>query len=284
MAFLVNLVLLNFYFGYIITKNLKDWINIRGFVMINITSSQNAKYKYFKSLEKKKTRYLQKEYSVEGIKSVNDAINSGKTISAVIVADDFYVTDYDAPTYKLPRELFNKLSDTKTPQGIMAIIKMDADNTDLDITKSYVYCDNVSDPGNLGTIIRTADASGMGGVILSGGSVDVYAPKTVRASMGSFFNVDIIMDKGVEDIKKYKEMGYNLISGILSDDTIDFKEVDYTLPTIIVVGNEANGVSDELRALCTPTKIPIYGKAESLNVSVAAALYMYEWARNQKRK
>ncbi len=250
--------------------------------MINITSSSNAKYKYFKALDRKKTRYENGEYTVEGIKSVNDAIKSGKEISALITADDFCGTKYDILTYCMPRTLFDKLSDTKTPQGIMAVIKMDADTKSVDITKPYVYCDGVSDPGNLGTIIRTADASGMGGVILSPGCTDVYAPKTVRASMGSFFNIDIITGKDANALREYKAMGFDLIAGVLSDTAVDFKEADYSKPIIIVVGNEANGVSEAVKKLCTPTKIPIYGNAESLNVSVAAALYMYEWSRHRK--
>ena len=253
--------------------------------MIKITSSSNQKYKYFKSLQLKKARYENNEFTVEGIKSVRDAINSGCEITALIVSDRFDKgIDFGSiPVYEVSEPLFGKLCDTKTPQGIMAVIKM-YDNTSFkpDFNGAYVYCDNVSDPGNLGTIIRTADAAGMSGVILSKGTADIYSPKVVRASMGSFFNITIITDRDIEDLKEYKSSGFSLLGGALTDNTVDFKECDYKKPVIIIVGNEANGISDEVLKIVKPVKIPILGKAESLNVSVAAGILMYEWSRHNR--
>ena len=150
-----------------------------------------------------------------------------------------------------------------------------------DISKPYVYCDGINDPGNLGTIIRTADAAGFGGVILSKGTVDLYSPKTVRASMGSFFNIDVITDKTCEDLEKYADKGFSLFGGILGENTIDYRKADMTKPSIIIVGNEANGISSEVAALCQGVKIPINGRAESLNASVAAGILMYELGRQR---
>ena len=253
--------------------------------MIKITSSSNKTYKYFKSLLQKKARYEYGEFVVEGIKSVRDAISSGKKIAAVIVSDEFRGEfDYGGlDVYEIPAPLFEKLCDTKTPQGIAAVIKMyDTALFSPDISGAYVYCDGVSDPGNLGTIIRTADAAGFSGVILSDTCADIYSPKTVRASMGSFFNIDLITGKTVEDLKEYKSMGFNCLGGALSDNTIDYRAADYKKPTIIIVGNEANGISDEVLEICSPVKIPIYGQAESLNAGIAAGILMYEWARNNR--
>lgn len=253
--------------------------------MIKITSSSNQKYKYFKSLQQKKARCENNEFTVEGIKSVRDAINSGREINAIIVSDKFNdAFDYGkCAVYEVSEPLFNKLCDTKTPQGIMAVIKM-YDNSGFipKLGGAYVYCDNVSDPGNIGTIIRTADAAGLSGVIISKGSVDIYSPKVVRSSMGSFFNIPIITDKDIGDLVKYKSDGFSLIGGALTKETIDFKECDYKKPVIIIVGNEANGISDEVLGNCIPVKIPIFGSAESLNVSVAAGILMYEWARHNR--
>lgn len=251
--------------------------------MIEITSQNNPKYKYFKSLQQKKERMKNREYVVEGIKSVNDAKNSDKEITAIIISETFKCDTslFNAPLYKFTDSLFNKLCDTKTPQGIMAVLKMEDDSDFIpEKNKSYVYCDGVSDPGNVGTIIRTADAAGFDGVILSKGSVDIYAPKTVRASMGSFFNIKLITEKTVEDIKEYKKMGFSLIGGVLSDNSIDYRDVKYTPSSIIIIGNEANGISKEVSDLCVHTKIPIYGNAESLNAGVAGGILMYEWSRN----
>ncbi|MCD8390721.1 MAG: RNA methyltransferase, partial [Firmicutes bacterium] len=186
-----------------------------------------------------------------------------------------------APVYELPASLYERLCDTKTPQGITAVLKMRSGGRFSPKSDgAYVYCDGVADPGNVGTIIRTADAAGLDGVILSEGCVDIYAPKTVRASMGSFFNTDIITGKTADDLREYKNAGFSLIGGALGASSADYRTADYKKPVIIVVGNEANGISREVLDMCARVKIPIYGAAESLNVSVAAGILMYEWARN----
>lgn len=252
--------------------------------MIEITSASNPRYKAIKALSQKKERLKRGEFTVEGIKSVKDAINAGAKIDRIVVSASFYNNiDFEYPKnihiLKTDDYLFERLCDTETPQGIMAVIKIEKnDDFKLDLSKDYVYCDNVKDPGNLGTIIRTADAAGLGGVLLSQGCVDLYNPKTVRSSMGSFFAIDIVRNA---DIKKYSESGFSLIAGALNEKTVDYREADYSKPCIIVVGNEANGVSEDVLSLCTSVKIPIRGGAESLNVSVAAGILIYEIMRNR---
>lgn len=250
-----------------------------------ITSSANSKYKYIKSLSQKKYREENGEYTVEGIKSVSDAIKSNCEISLIAVSEDFYNNekfDYQGNILVFKTDIFNKLCDTMTPQGILAVIKMKGDNEcTLDLEKAYIYCDGVSDPGNMGTIVRTADAAGFGGVILSEGCVDIYSPKTVRSSMGSFFNIDIFTDKNIDDLKKLKKDGFNLIGGALGENTVDYRHADFKKPTIIIVGNEANGISREIQNISQCVKIPILGNAESLNVSVASGILMYELIRQR---
>ena len=251
--------------------------------MIEITSASNPRYKTIKALAQKKERLKRGEFTVEGIKSVRDAIKAGADIDRIVVSESFYKNNsFEYPNgvhiLKTDDYLFEKLCDTETPQGIMAVIKIkNTDGFNLDLSKDYVYCENVKDPGNLGTIIRTADAAGMGGVLLSQGCVDLYNPKTVRSSMGSFFSIDIIRNWNLSEADK----GFSLIGGALNDKTIDYREADYKKPCIIVVGNEANGITDETLQLCTPVKIPIIGNAESLNVSIAAGILMYEVLRNR---
>lgn len=254
--------------------------------MLEISSTSNVKYKYIKSLLTKKSRMKNREYTVEGIKSVHDAIKSGQTLSMIAVSKSFFEENkflYPQDTEVLIADdsIFAGLCDTLTPQGIIAVIKMKDTGEFKFNGESFVYCDNVQDPGNLGTIIRTAEAAGMSAVLLSPECVDIYSPKVVRASMGSYFNIDIIPNVGHDKLYDMKKNGMNIIGGSLRDNTIDYRSADYSKPVMLVLGNEANGISDEVLDLCQSVKIPIYGKAESLNVSVAAGILIYEIFRNR---
>ncbi len=251
-----------------------------------ISSASNGRYKYIKSLSQKKNRRKYGEYTVEGIKSVRDASASGRNVSMIAVSEIFYNEEHfeypeNAELLVFETSIFNKLCDTVTPQGIIAVIKMTESDAEFDLNKPYIYCDSVTDPGNIGTIIRTADAAGFGGVILSEGCADVYSPKTVRASMGSFFNINVFTEKDVGCLKNMHDAGFNLFSGTLGENTIDYRDADFKAPSVIVVGNEANGISDEVKSICRCVKIPILGSAESLNVSVAAGILMYELVRQR---
>lgn len=255
--------------------------------MLEITSQSNNRIKYIRSLLKKKSRQEHRQYTVEGKKSVHDALRARKSVSVIAVSSSFYENEEfeypkSAELIKVSDDIFVKLCDTETPQGILAVIDMeDFGKNEVSIDKNYIYCDNVTDPGNIGTIIRTADAAGMGGVILSRNCVDLYSPKTVRSSMGSFFNIPVLTDKTYDDLNKYKSMGFSLYAGALSKDSVDYTAADFTKPSIIIVGNEANGVSKEVLEISRKIKIPIMGKAESLNVSVAASILMYELIRQR---
>lgn len=254
-----------------------------------IQTTKNKTYKYIKSLQQKKFRGIEKRFAVEGIKSVTDAVRSGKSIYMIAVTETFYRnTDFDYPhdcmLSVIKDDLFSGLCDTVTPQGIIAVIDMDTDDDfSPDTDKLYIYCDNISDPGNLGTIIRTADAAGFGGVLLSPGCADMYSPKTVRSSMGSFFNITIKNNVSHDELAAYKQLGFSLCSGALRDDSRKYTEIDFTKPYIIIVGNEANGVSDEILGESEHIIIPIIGRAESLNAAVAASVLMYEAVRQRDK-
>ena len=255
-----------------------------------ISTSKNSTYKYIKSLQQKKARIKEMCFTVEGIKSVSDAVRSNWNIKLIAVSEKFYNSEEytlisAAKVVVIKEELFASLCDTKTPQGVIAVIEMKNNTADYCFKPEglYVYCDCVSDPGNLGTIIRTADAAGVDGVILSEGCVDLYSPKTVRSSMGSFFNIDIIVDHESEILYKLKEQGFNLYSGVLSEKSKIYTEQNYKKATVIILGNEANGVKEETLCLSEHIIIPIHGCAESLNVAIAGAIIMYE-AVNQRRR
>ena len=257
-------------------------------MIYNITSSKNEKFKHFKALKQKKARAEFNLYTVEGIKSVMEALEYCENIDCLVVAQEFYEnSDFPYPDdidlYVISTEIFPTLSTTENSQGIIVVIRI-CENTDfsLDTSKPYIYCDHLQDPGNLGTIIRTADAAGFGGVLLSDECVDLYNPKTVRSSMGSFFHINKLENITVNEIKDFKERGFLIVCGVLSDNTINYTDADFTKPVIIVIGNEANGITDEILSLSDITiKIPISGNAESLNAAVAAAIIMYEVNRQR---
>ena len=252
--------------------------------MIRITSSKNDRLKHIKSLQQKKWRTTYNEYICEGEKSVLEAYWSGAIIKSLVISDD-YTVPHDLlginDIIMVPKGIFEAIADTKTPQGILAIIEQNKVQTQIPSEGLLVYCDGVRDPGNLGTIIRTADAAGFTGVLLSNDCADVFSPKVIRSTMGSFFHIGIYTDVDYKTLKDLLSTdARTLYGGILSDKTLDYRSVKYTAKSIIAVGNEANGMRDEVIELCTPIKIPIYGKAESLNASVAASIMMYE-AQNQ---
>ena len=242
-----------------------------------ITSTKNSTYKFVKSLKTKKVRIQERKYTVEGIKSVKDAITAGCDIEYVVMADGFSGIEFDN-VYVVTESLFAGLCDTETPQGVLAVINMPEDKADKENRELYLYCDRVTDPGNMGTIIRICDATNAG-LLISPGCVDIYSPKTVRSSMGSFFHTEIT-ELSYEQLKKMKNNGYKIVSGALSDKTEDYAHIDYGEKTVIVVGNEANGICDEVLDMSDSiVKIPIYGRAESLNVGVSAAILLYEARR-----
>ena len=245
-----------------------------------ITSTKNETYKFIKSLKTKKARIASGKYTVEGIKSVKDAIAAGADIDFLVLADNFDLDFYSGDIYKMPENFFAPLCDTETPQGVLAVINIPKNTKKED--SLYLFCDHVTDPGNMGTIIRICDAVNCS-LLLSCGCVDIYNPKTVRASMGSLFHTSISCDLEISDLESLKQNGYHLICGALSQNTCDYKKADYSKKTVIIVGNEANGVSEEVLKLSDEcVKIPIWGRAESLNVGVAAALLLYEAKQNQE--
>ena len=241
----------------------------------DITSTQNPTYKFIKSLKAKKGRKNSGMYAVEGIKSVRDALEAGSDIFLIAVSDKTEETfDFDN-IYRVSDRIFDGLCDTESPQGVVAVVKMKSSRKKPE-NSLCLYCDRVADPGNLGTIIRICDAVGAD-LLLSPDCSDIYNPKTVRASMGSFFHIDISENVSLTDLADMKKCGYTILAGALSENTCDYREDVYDKKTVIVVGNEANGVSAETLEICDKSvKIPIFGQAESLNVAVAAALMLYK--------
>ncbi|MCR4434878.1 MAG: RNA methyltransferase [Clostridiales bacterium] len=258
-----------------------------------ITSSQNPVIKELKSLNKRKSRGAENLFFVEGLRIVEEALEEGADIVRVLVSQEFTGTAAGKALLKnirsksiklfiLANSLYREMSDTKNPQGVMAVIKSKPLSLEEIMVKNkfLVILDSIQDPGNMGTIIRTADAADAGGVIVSKGCVDIYNPKVLRSTMGSIFRVPVFLSADLEDtIKIVKSKGIRVCAAHLNGDISHF-QLDRSPKTAFIIGNEANGISDEVAALADIlVKIPMPGGAESLNASVAAALLMYEAVR-----
>jgi len=250
-----------------------------------IESKENPEIKKLKRLAEKSAREKEGLFVIEGERLVFDAIKNGAEIESVYLDEDFKLDkDLGAKVFKLSKKLFKSVSQTQTPQGIMAAVKIKkAAFSDLKIKDKslVVVCENLQDPGNLGTIIRTADSAGACGVILTKGCVDLYNPKVVRSTMSSIFNLPIVFSKTIDESISYlKKVGFLVIGGHLSEKTQDFYSLNLRQKCAFIIGNEGAGLSDTAAGLCDKlVKIPMLGKAESLNAAVSAAIFMYEHVR-----
>ncbi|MPQ42632.1 TrmH family RNA methyltransferase [Clostridium tarantellae] len=258
--------------------------------MLTIESKNNSLYKELKKLKEKKHRVSKGEYLIEGLRFVEEAIKSKVTIKYIIFTYDFYekneeffnVINEGVKCIVLSKQLFQGLTSTETPQGVVAVVEMQ--NTALKDGDIIVLVDKVQDPGNMGTIIRTAHAVGAAGIITTKGTVDIYNDKTLRSTMGSIFYLPVIEDSSLELIKGLKEQNFKLLVSSLQGRK-NFFEENLQDKIIMAVGNEGNGVSDEVYELADiKVKIPMPGNAESLNVAVATSVMLYEKIRQNLMK
>lgn len=257
--------------------------------MIYIESKDNTIYKETKKLKERKNRNKQKKYLIEGFRLVEEALKAKADIETIFYIEDIEEKainiinkyNYKGKIFKLNKSLFLEICETENPQGLLAVVLMNNTNTVLN-GEFYLLCDKVQDPGNLGTIIRTAHASGIDGVILTKGTVDIYNDKTIRSTMGSIFYVPIIQDENLNVIRDLKEKGFSIVATSLEGKN-DFFDEDLTGRVVITVGNEGNGVSKEVYDISDKkVKIPMPGGAESLNVGVATSIILYERVRQTR--
>lgn len=246
---------------------------------MEVLGATNKKVKLISSLKRKNVRKKEGKLFLEGERLVCDSARYGAKILYVFCREDY---SGDMPkcgeAFCLPAKIFDCVTDTVTPQGICAIAEMPQD-IKKPLSDMAVLCDNVRDPGNLGTIIRSAHAFGAGGVFLTDGCADPYSLKCVRASMGSVFAVGIA-HIDTQNLQKIKDDGWRLAAGVLSDKTVPLKESELSGKIMITVGSEADGVSREIREMADMAlKIPMENAAESFNAAVAASIMMYEYYR-----
>ena len=252
-------------------------------IMKIITSKDNLTYKKALKLTKKKYRDETGLYLLEGVKPLEDALSLGTAVKTIFLRDGEQAgkSFSEEATVILERELFDKLSETRTSQGVIAVAqkKLCSFETFAEAVSdgNILVIDRLQDPGNIGTIIRTAEAAGYKGIMMIAGSGDVYAPKVVRAAAGSLFRMPIInTGRAAEAADMIKSLGKRIVV-TCPDTELSCFDVDITEDTALVIGNEGQGVSEELiNASHIKVKIPMEGSIESLNAAVAAGILMYQ--------
>ncbi len=250
-----------------------------------ITSRENKIFKTARLLKTQKGRNEKGMFMIEGIRSVKDALIKGIKPQCLIINDGTSLAfSAECSVYTFAPRLFNEIAETVSPQGVIALCYMEK-NTLKDISSlgksCVVMCEALQDPGNIGTIIRTAHAADCGGVVLTKGCCDLYNPKIVRATMSGLFSIPVVQGEESKYVIEYfKAEGYKIVAGALTSNAVDFYDSDLSGKTLIIIGNEGNGVEKGTLALCDSVlKIPMRSDAESLNAAVAASVMMYEHYR-----
>lgn len=259
-----------------------------------ITSKDNRLVKEWRALnEQAKQRRKSGLFAIEGARLCGDALASGLTLTAVLYtveAKQTYAETVDAliaaagEAVEITPELARSMADTAHPQGVFCVAKSLDIQLSLDTIDNmgrYGVLEDIQDPGNLGTMIRTAEAFGLNGLVLSQGCCDVYNPKVLRASMGGVFRLPIAVAEDLPAaIAALQERGMTALACVVDADAEPLHRVQKKAGTLCVIGNEGNGLTDATVAVCKKrVTIPMAGRAESLNASMAAGIVMWEMTR-----
>ncbi|MDR2437151.1 MAG: RNA methyltransferase [Endomicrobium sp.] len=252
-----------------------------------IESSQNQTFKNLLKFQDKKFRNQNNIFLVEGKKQVAE-IPKDWTIKQIIISKKYKKFKNFRDDIILSERLFAKLSSTKSPQGIIAVVEKKYYKIEEIIkqqTGFFIVLENIQDPGNLGTIIRSADAFGAKAIFVSLRSVDIYSDKTIRSTMGSLFHLPVVDNVNIEELLYLmKKERITVFAGSLKGKK-SMSNLKIPNRSTFIIGNEANGIKQETEKLANVLfKIPIPGKAESLNAAVAASIIMYELSKNNKEK
>lgn len=244
-------------------------------MIVIITSVQNKYVKEWKKLHNRKYRNEKNQFLIEGFHLIEEAYKMKQLIETVIIEEGTAVPTWVNESYavNVSEQVFKEISQTETPQGIAAVINMQQQT--IEEERYVLLIDAIQDPGNLGTIIRTADAAGFSNIILGRGTVDLYNDKVIRATQGSLFHISIVQEDLTETIPRLKEAGFSVWATTLQR-AQNYKDIEPNEKTAIILGNEGSGVDETFIDMADElVKIPIYGKAESLNVGIAAGILMY---------
>lgn len=260
--------------------------------MQKITSKENALIKHISKLKEKKYRNEYGEFIVEGVKLVKEAIEEKAKIKNIIVSEETTISGLVGRYLKNELEeieyievtdnIFKLISDVEKPQGVLAVIEKNNKNQNIDFSQDLILAlDDIQDPGNLGTIIRTADSIGLKQILVSKGTADSYNPKVIRSTMGAIFRINIIECENL--LEKLEEVRKNNFEVVVTSLGTNKSVYDLKLTkSAIVIGNEANGVSKKIIEMADENVIiPMFGKTESLNASVATGVILYEYVRQK---
>lgn len=250
--------------------------------MERITSRQNPLAAHIRKLNTSRAhRRTSGEFTGEGPKLLAEAVKAGAELTAVVTAQGNALELPDQVRgVEVPSDLLQSLCDTKTPQGVLFVGKIPSLTAPEILPGSrYLVLDGVQDPGNVGTIWRTADALGADGLILVNGCADPFSPKTVRSTMGACFRLPVYEVEAQELPVLLERSNLPLYATALREDTVDVRQADLSRAAV-VIGSEGRGISDQLLELCSKTlKIPMRERCESLNAAVAATVVLWEMAR-----
>jgi len=247
-----------------------------------LTNRSSSMAKHIRKLGKSKSyREEHGQYLCVGKKLLDEAIKCAVEIEIILTSEEL---QYDLPAstqiYQASNEIIDSLSPMQNSQGILFMCKMQAFDDCEYSTGTHILLDCIQDPGNLGTIIRSALAFGMESVILTDGCADLYNPKTVRATMGAIFKQKVIQ-RSQNEVINLKNNGIKFLIASNESDSTDITKVNLN-NSIIVLGSEGQGVSDYIIELCNELiKIPISNEVESINVSTAAAIIMWEASKGE---
>ena len=259
-----------------------------------ISSKDNELIKNIRKLKEKKYRDINNEFIVEGIKLIKEAIEENAKIKQIVICENCLKTEiipknlmYEIAKYEciyVTENIFKLISDVNAPQGILAVIDRKIDNNKIDYNSDIIVAlDDIQDPGNLGTILRTIDSIGLSQILVSKGTADCYNPKVIHSTMGAIFRVRIIeCDNLQETLKEIKKHKFKiLVTSLQTENSLYDADLN---KKVIVIGNEANGVEKEIQDMADiKIKIPMLGKTESLNAAVSTAVVLYEYVRRKTK-
>ncbi|MBN2797143.1 MAG: RNA methyltransferase [Clostridia bacterium] len=241
-----------------------------------IESKQNPLFKQWLKLNTRKARKQSKTFIVDGLRIVEHALESG-LIETIVMSESYHqkvAFTFDVQVYVVPDQHFKLLIETENPQGILGIVK----EPELPLKSGKIlYLDGIQDPGNMGTLIRTADAAGFSGVVLRSGCTDPFNQKALRSSMGSILSIPLILN---DDLSYLRNCNTKIYAAAL-ENGVNYRHINYPDESVLIIGNEGNGISDEVLELADQRiYIPMIGAVESLNASIAGGILMFEMQKS----
>lgn len=255
-----------------------------------ITSFSNPKVKLIRKLDQKKYRQETGLCFIEGLRTVGEAIQVGSPIESLVTCPELLVSEFGQSLLEDPKvkeieqievsaEIYRKMAHKDGPQGLGAIVRQQwqaVEEIEVAPDDMWIALDAVSDPGNLGTIMRTADAVGCRGLILLGQSTDPYDPTAIKASMGAVFSL-ILVQTSWESFISWKDAQRMMLIGTSDSAEKDYQAFSYSRPLILLMGSERHGLSTQMALDCDQVvRIPMVGRSDSLNLAVATAVTLYE--------